>query len=46
MRRKFDRAMTIGEEALQMATETDSPIDKQYAHNYMGHLLRAMGENG
>jgi serine/threonine protein kinase/tetratricopeptide (TPR) repeat protein len=40
---QYDRAMKIGEEALQLSAETDNPVDKQYAHNYMGHLLRAMG---
>ena len=40
---QLDRAMEIGEEALQLSLETDSPLDKQYTHNYMGHLLRTMG---
>ena len=40
---EWDRAMTIGNEALELAIETGNPVDQSYAYNYMGHLLRAMG---
>ena len=40
---EWDRAMSIGDEAVDLANKTGSPVDQLYAYNYMGHLLRAMG---
>ena len=42
---RWDEALAIGHEALAMANDAGGQLDQVYAHNYFGHLYRAMGRS-